>query len=119
MSQVKSKRQFRVVSATIATATASSSTLRLDDMASVVVQLPVLGTSGAVVQVWGNTTDTGTFTQLYGADGAASTITVPANGTNVGTSVALPAAANGLAYAKLVATSTNATTASASVVLKS
>lgn len=118
MSQVKIKRQFRVVTATIATATASSTTLRLEDMASAVVQLPVLGTSGAVVQVWGNTTDTGTFTQLYGADGVASTITVPANATNVGTSVALPAAANGLAYIKLVASATGAT-AAASITMKS
>ena len=118
MSQVKIKRQFRVVSATIATATASCTTLRLEDMASAVVQLPTLASSGAVIQVWGNTTDTGTFTQCYGSDGSAATITVPANSTNVGTTVALPSAAYGLAYAKLVAVSTNAT-AAATVILKS
>lgn len=118
MSQVKIKRQFRVVSATIATTTATSTTLRLDDMANAVVHLPVLATSGAVLQVWGNSTDTGTFSQLYGADGAASTITVPANGTSVGVAVALPAAANGLAYAKLVAAAAGAT-AAATVTLKS
>lgn len=118
MSQVKIKRQFRIVSATIATAAASSTTLRLEDMASAVVQLPALGTSGAVIQVWGNTTDTGTFTQLYGSDGVAATITVPANGTSVGTSVSLPAAANGLAYVKLVASAAGAT-AAASVTMKS
>lgn len=119
MSQVKIKRQFRVITATIATSTASSTTLRLDDMAAAVVQLPVLATSGAVLQVWGNTVETGAFAQVYGADGTAATLTVPANGTNVATTVAFPAAANGLAYAKLVATSTNATTATASVMLKS
>ena len=118
MSQVKIKRLSRVVSATVATATASCTTLRLEDMASALVQLPVLGTSGAVIQVWGNTTDTGTFTQVYGSDGVASTITVPANGTNVGVSCALPAAALSANYVKLVASAAGAT-ATASVVMKS
>lgn len=118
MSQVKTKRQFRIVTATVATSTSTSTTLRLDDMSSALVQLPTLGSSGAVLQVWANTTDTGTFTQCYGSDGAAMTITVPANGTNVGTTIAFPSAAAGLAYAKLVATVAGAT-ASASVVLKS
>lgn len=118
MSQVKIKRLVRVVTATVTTATSTCTTLRLEDMANAVVQLPTLGTSGAVVQVWGNTTDTGTFTQVYGADGVASTLTVPANGTNVGVTIALPTAATGLAYGKLVATVAGAT-GTYSVTLKS
>lgn len=118
MSQVKIKRQFRTVSASIATATSSSTTIRMDDMLYAAVQVPALAASGAVLQVWGNATETGTFTQLYGADGVAATVTVNANGTNVGTAYGLPAAAYGVPYIKLVATSTNAT-AAAVVMIKS
>lgn len=118
MSQVKIKRQFRVVSVAIGTGTATSTTVRMDDMLYAAVQLPALASSGAVINVWGNTTDTGTFTQLYGADGAAASITVNANGTNLGTVHSLPTAAYGVPYVKLVAVSTNAT-ASASVMIKS
>jgi hypothetical protein len=119
MSQVKIKRQFRAVTATIATSTSSSTTVRMDDMLYAAVQVPALATSGAVLQVWGNSTDTGAFTQLYGSDGNAATITVNANGTNVATAYGLPQAAYGVPYIKLVTTSTNATTAAAVVMIKS
>lgn len=118
MSQVKIKRQSRVIPVTIGTGTATSTTVRLDDMLYAAVQVPALASSGAVINVFGNTTDTGTFVQLYGSDGAAAAITVNANGTNSGTAYSLPAAAYGVPYVKLVAVSTNAT-ASASVMIKS
>ena len=118
MSQVKIKRQFRVVTANIGTGTAASTTLRMDDMAGAIIHLPVVTASGTL-QVWGNTTDTGTFTQLFGSDGTASTITVPAGATAVGTSYSFPDAAYGLAYVKLVASSANLTATAASVTLKS
>jgi hypothetical protein len=117
MSQVKIRRLSRSVSATIATSTSSSTTLRLDDMATAAVQLPTVGTSGTI-QVWGNTTDTGTFVQAYGADGVAATITVPAGATANGTVYAMPAAAASLPYVKLVAAAAGVT-ASATVLFKS
>lgn len=117
MSQVKIKRQFRIVTATVATATASCTTLRLEDMAGFVVQLPTITTNAATINVWGNTTDTGTFAQLYAADGIAAAITLAPSTTNQ-TMYAGPDAAYAAPYIKLVAANTNAT-ATVSVVMKS
>jgi hypothetical protein len=117
MSQVKIKRLFRVVSATITTATGTCTTLRMDDMAGAVVELPTITTNAATIQVWGNDTDTGTFCQLYGSDGSAANITLAPSTTNY-TAYALPDAAYAMPYVKLVAANTNAT-AAVSVVMKS
>ena len=110
MSQVKIKRLFRVVSATITTATSTCTTLRMDDMAGAVLELPTITTNAATIQVWGNDTDTGTFCQLYGSDGAAANITLAPSTTNR-TAYALPDAAYAMPYVKLVAANTNATAA--------
>jgi hypothetical protein len=117
MSQVKIKRNFRTVTATIGTATSTSTTLRMEDMAGAVVQIGTISTSAATLQVWGNTTDTGSFAQLYGSDGSAASITLAPSTTN-GTVYALPDAAYAVPYVKLVAASA-AATATASVVMKS
>ena len=117
MSQVKIKRLFRVVTATVTTATSTCTTLRLEDMAGAVVELPTITTNAATLQVWGNDTDTGTFCQLYGSDGAAANITLAPSTTNR-TAYALPDAAFAMPYLKLVAATTNAT-ATVSVVMKS
>lgn len=117
MSQVKIKRNFRVVVATVTTATSTCTTLRLEDMAGAVVQIPTITTNAASIQVWGNTTDAGTFAQLYGSDGSAASITLAPSTTNQ-TMYALPDAAFAVPYLKLVAANTNAT-ATVSVVMKS
>ena len=118
MSQVKIKRNFRVVgSVAVTTATSSSTTLRLEDMAGAVVELPTITTNAATIQVWGNDTDTGTFCQLYGSDGAAANITLAPSTTNR-TAYSLPDAAYAMPYVKLVAANTNAT-ATVTVVMKS
>ena len=117
MSQVKIKRNFRVITATVTTATSTCTTLRMEDMAGAVMQLPTITTNAATINVWGNTTDTGTFAQLYGSDGAAAAITLAPSTTNQ-TMYALPDAAYAVPYVKLVAANTNAT-ATVSVVMKS
>ena len=117
MSQVKIKRQFRMVTATVTTATSTCTTLRLEDMAGAVLELPTITTNAATIQVWGNDTETGTFCRLYGSDGAAADITLAPSTVNR-TAYALPDAAYALPYVKLVAASTNAT-ATAVVVMKS
>lgn len=117
MSQVKIKRQFRVVSATVATTTATSTTLRMDDMAGAVMQLPTITTNAATIQCWGNVVETGAFAQLYGSDGSAASITLAPSSTNP-TMYALPDATFAVPYVKLVAVTTNAT-AEVSVVMKS
>jgi len=108
MSQVKIKRLFRVVTATVTTATSTCTTLRMDDMAGAVVELPTITTNAATIQVWGNDTESGSFCQLYDASGAAASITL-APSTSNRTAYALPDAAYALPYVKLVAASTNAT----------
>jgi len=118
MSQVKIKRQFRVISSvSVTTATSTATTLRLEDMAGAVMQLPTITTNAATINVWGNTTDTGTFAQLYGSDGSAAAITL-APSTTSQTMYALPDAAYAAPFIKLVAANTNAT-ATVSVVMKS
>lgn len=117
MSQVKIKRLFRVVTATVTTATSTCTTLRMEDMAGAVVELPTITTNAATIQVWGNDTDTGTFCQLYGSDGSAANITLAPSTTNR-TAYALPDAAYALPYIKLVGATTNAT-ATVNVVMKS
>lgn len=117
MSQVKIKRNFRVVAATVTTATSTCTTLRLEDMAGAVVELPTITTNAATIQCWGNDTDTGTFAQLYGSDGSAASITLAPSTTNK-TMYALPDATYAVPYLKLVAANTNAT-AVVSVVMKS
>lgn len=117
MSQVKIKRMFRVVTATVATTTATSTTLRLEDMAGAVVEVPTITTNAATYQVWGNDTDTDTFCQLYGSDGSAANITLAPSTVNR-TAYALPDAAYAMPYIKLVAASTNGT-ATVTVVMKS
>lgn len=117
MSQVKIKRLFRVVTATVTTATSTCTTIRMDDMAGAVVELPTITTNAATLQVWGNDTDTGSFCQLYGSDGAAANITLAPSTVNR-TAYSLPDAAYAMPYVKLVAATTNAT-ATVSVVMKS
>lgn len=117
MSQVKIKRLFRVVTATVTTATSTCTTLRMEDMAGAVVELPTITTNAATLQVWGNDTETGSFCQLYGSDGAAANITLAPSTVNR-TAYALPDAAFAMPYVKLVAATTNAT-ATVNVVMKS
>jgi len=117
MSQVRIRRSFRVVTATVTTATASCTTLRLEDMAGAVMQLPTITTNAATINVWGNVTDTGIFAQLYDSSGAVAAVTLVPS-TNNPTMYALPDASYAVPYVKLVAANTNAT-AVTTIVMKS
>jgi hypothetical protein len=117
MSQVRIRRSFRVVTATVTTATSTCTTLRLEDMAGAVMQLPTITTNAATIQCWGNITDSGTFAQLYDSAGSVASITLAPSTTNQ-TMYALPDASYAVPYLKLVAANTNAT-AAVSIVMKS
>jgi hypothetical protein len=117
MSQVKIKRQFRIVTVNVGTATASCTTLRTEDMAGAVVQIGTISTNAATFQIWGNTDEAGTFARLYDAGGSAADITL-APSASVSTVYALPDAAFALPYTKIVAATTNSECV-ASVVVKS
>lgn len=117
MSQVKIKKLSRVVTATVATTTGVSTTLRLEDMTFAAVQLPTITTNASSIQVWGNTTDTGTFAQLYNSGGTAASITLTPSTVNQ-TMYSLPDAVFAVPYIKLVAANANST-ATVSVLMKS
>ena len=117
MSQVRIRRSFRVVTATVTTATSTCTTLRLEDMAAAVMQLPTITTNAATINVWGNITDTGTFAQLYDSSGSLAAITLAPSTSNP-TMYALPDSSFAVPYLRLVAADTNAT-AVVSIVMKS
>ena len=119
MPEVKIKRRYRALSVAITTASATSDTFRMDDMSGGVVSIGTISTNAATLQVWGNTTDSGTFVRLYDSSGAVADITLAgAANTAAGACYALPDAAYGLPFVKLVAGTTSANT-TASVMLKS
>jgi len=117
MAEVKIKRRYRALSVAITTASATSDTFRMDDMSGGVVSIGTISTNAATLQVWGNTTDSGTFVRLYDSSGAVADITL-APSTAAGSAYALPDAAYGLPFLKLVAGTTSAST-TAQVMLKS
>jgi len=107
MSQVKIKRYNRVVSLTVTTATDTSTTLRLDDMAGAVVLIGTQNTNAATLQVWGSSSESGTFGQLYDSSGSVQNITLAPSST-AGRIYSLPDAAYAIPYLKLVGATTNA-----------
>ena len=101
MSQIRIRKSFRVISCTVATAAASCTAIRMDDMSGGVVQLPAVAGSGTL-SVLSSATETGTYGQLYDSAGNAASVTVPAAATTAGTTYALPAAVASAPYIKLV-----------------
>ena len=117
MSEIKIRRKNRSPSVTTTTSTTTCTTLRIDDMAGGVVQIGTITTNAATFQVWGSSLDTATFARLYDSAGAVADITL-APSTSAGSCYALPDAAFGLPFIKLVSGTTNANT-TATVMLKS
>jgi len=117
MSEIKIRRKNRSPAITTTTSTTTSTTLRIDDMAGGVVQIGTITTNAATFQVWGSSVDTGTFDRLYDSAGAVADITL-APSTSAGSCYALPDAAYGLPFIKLVSGTTSANT-TATVMLKS
>lgn len=118
MSEPKIRRKYRAVPITLSTATASATTLRLDDVAGGALFMGTCSTNAATLQLWGATSVDGTFGRLYGADGVASNMTLSPSITE-GRVYNLPDAAYGVGALKIVAGDTHSTSASATVMLKS
>ena len=108
MSEVRIKRRVRNVSVTLLTATASVTTLRLDDMAGAVVSLGTMLTASSTLQMWGATSESGPFRRVYKADGSAADITL-APSTTDGRIYALPDEVFALPFVKIVSGATNST----------
>lgn len=117
MSHVRIKRYDRRISITLSTATASATTLRLDDMAGGVVVFGTMSTNAASLQMWGSNSESGTYGRVYAADGSAADITLAPSSTQ-GRIYALPDAVYALPFLKIVSGTTNSTGTSGTVVLK-
>jgi len=108
MSHVKIKRYQRDVPITLHTTTVLATTVRLDDMAGGVVSIGTISTNASSLQVWASNSETGTYRQVFKADGSAANITLAASST-VGRIYALPDEVFALSWLKIVSATTNST----------
>lgn len=113
----KIRRKFKAVAVTLATSTASSTTLRWDDVAGGSLEMGTVSTSATSIQVWASDSDSSAFGRLYNADGSAADITL-APSTTEPRVYALPDACYGAGVIKLVAGQAAGTAASCVVTMK-
>jgi len=111
-------RKNRDIDITLATATASATTLDMRDVAGAVVSFGTMSTNASTLQMWAGTTPTGTFRRLYKADGSVADLTLAASSTD-GRAYALPDEVFGVEYLKIVSATTNSTGTVGVVMLKS
>lgn len=117
MSHQTIKRYERDVNITLHTTTTLATTVRLNDVAGGVVAFATMNTNAATLQMWGSSTEGGTFGRLYNVDGSAADITLSPSSTQ-GRVYALPDAVFGLGYLKIVSGTTNSTGTTGIVSLK-
>ncbi len=118
MSEIKMRRRSRQVPITLTTSTASATTLYLEDFAGGVVDIGTIATAATTLQMWGGSTDGGTFKRLYNTDGSVADITLTPS-TSVGGMYALPDAVFGVPYLEVLVGNTAGTGVSATLTLKS
>lgn len=118
MPEIKMRRRSRQVPITLTTSTASSATLYLEDFAGGVVDVGTLASGVTTLQMWGASSETGTFRRLYNTDGSVADITLSPS-TAVGGVYALPDAVFGVPYLEVLAGNTAGTGVAATVTLKS
>jgi hypothetical protein len=118
MSEIKMRRRSRQVPITLTTSTASATTLYLEDFAGGVVEIGTIATAATTLQMWGTSSDGGTFRRLYNSDGSVADITL-APSTAVGGMYALPDAVFGVPYLEVLVGNTAGTGVAATLTLKS
>lgn len=118
MSEVRIKRRSRDVEITLSSATASATTLRMNDMSGAIVSLGTMLTAAASLQCWGSVSESGPFRRIYDASGAAADITL-APSTSDGRVYALPDAVFAVPFLKIVSGTTNSTGTAGIVSFKS
>ena len=111
-------RKNRDIDITLATATASATTLDMRDVAGAVVSFGTMSTNASTLQMWAGTTPAGTFRRLYKADGSVADLTLAASSTD-GRAYALPDEVFRVEYLKIVSATTNSTGTVGVVMLKS
>jgi hypothetical protein len=118
MSEIKMRRRSRQVPITLTTSTASATTLYLEDFAGGVVEIGTIATAATTLQMWGASSDGGTFRRLYNSDGSVADITLTPS-TAVGGMYALPDAVFGVPYLEVLVGNTAGTGVAATLTLKS
>jgi hypothetical protein len=111
-------RKHRDIDITLATATASATTLDMRDVAGAVVSFGTMSTNASTLQMWVGNSTAGTFRRLYKADGSACDLTLAASSTD-GRAYNLPDEIFGTEYLKIVSSTTNSTGTAGVVMLKS
>lgn len=118
MSDSMISRKYRDFDITLATATASATTLDIRDVAGAVVSFGTMSTNSSTLQMWVSPTSSGTFRRLYKADGSVADLTLSPSSTD-GRAYALPDEVFAAEYLKIVSATTNSTGTSGIVMLKS
>lgn len=118
MSEMKIRRRSRQVPITLTTSTASAATLYLEDFAGGVIDIGTIATAVTTLQMWGASSETGTFRRLYNTDGSVADITLTPS-TAVGGIFNLPDAVFGVPYLEVLVGNTAGTGVAATVTLKS
>ena len=117
MSEPKIRRKFKAVPVTITTSSASSTTLRWDDVAGGALEMGTVATAVTTIQVWASDAVAGTYGRLHKADGSAADITL-APSTTEARVYALPDEVYGCGAIRLVSNNAASTAASTVVTLK-
>jgi hypothetical protein len=118
MSEIKMRRRSRQVPITLTTSTASATTLYLEDFAGGVVEIGTIATAATTLQMWGASSDGGTFRRLYNPDGSVADITLTPS-TAVGGMYALPDAVFGVPFLEVLVGNAAGTGVAATLTLKS
>jgi hypothetical protein len=118
MSEIKIRRRSRDVAIVLHTSTALATTIRMEDFAGGVVDFGTMVTAATSLQMWGASSETGPWRQLFKTDGSAATITL-APSTAVGRMYALPDEVFAVPYLEIISGTTNSTGTAGIVSLKS
>lgn len=113
----KIRRKFKAIPVTLTTSSASSTTLRFDDIAGGSLEMGTVATNVTTIQCWGSDAITSTYGRIYNADGSAADITLAPSATEARV-YSLPDACFGVGALRLVANHTLATAAVCIVTLK-
>ena len=118
MSEVRIRRRSRTLNLTLTTATGAADTLRIEDFAGGVIDVGTMSTNATSLQMWGASSETGTYRRVYKADGSVADITM-APSTTDGRIYALPDEVFALQFLRIVSATTNSTGIAGIVTIKS
>jgi hypothetical protein len=118
MSEIKIRRRSRQVQITLHTSSSLATTIRMDDFAGGIADFGTMNTAAATLQLWGASSESGTYRRVYKTDGSAADITL-APSTAEGRFYALPDEVFALPFVQIRSATTNSTGTVGIVTLKS